>query len=243
MSSRSLRKWIIGSAIGLVCVSASPIWAQLPDTPFLPVALSTEARTFAPEAAPQPTTEDPGGASIDSALFPDLDSVSEPQQAPTETIRPFSPIHIAPLSAPNISTDNIGTGARPLDMVEGRLPPARPLPTGLDRTYPMARLEKYWDPSSICHKPLYFQDTMLERHGHERFHALQPMISGVKFFGTLPLMPYMMTLHRPSEDIYNLGHYRPGTAAPCLKERPPYDARAIGVQTLTTGAGFALLPF
>ncbi len=159
-------------------------------------------------------------------------------------VRPSStePIEVLPLQVPNISTDGIGTGAKPTDSTVGRLPPPRPLPTGIDRSIEGAHHHRYWEPSGICHKPLYFQEVMLERHGHERFPCLQPMISGARFFGTLPLMPYMMTLHRPSEDLYNLGYYRPGSVAPFLRERPPYDARAIGTQTVITGAAFGLLP-
>ena len=146
------------------------------------------------------------------------------------------------LSVPNTAFQDAKDKKFPVDATEGKLPGSRPLPTGFDRTQVVSPIVKQWAPSSICHKPLYFQDTMLERHGHERFPCLQPVASGVRFFGTLPVLPYLMTLHPPQEDIYNLGHYRPGTAAPCLRERPPYDQHALRVQVLSAGAAAVAIP-
>jgi hypothetical protein len=142
------------------------------------------------------------------------------------------------LVAPNVSVASIG-GILPEDSTQGRSPEARSLPTGFTRDTPFTLSHKVWEPASICHHPLYFQDSMLERHGHERFPHLQPIASGVRFFGTVPIMPYLLTLHPARSNIYNLGHYRTGAAAPCLIERPPYDKHALGVQALTS-AGLAV---
>ena len=35
---------------------------------------------------------------------------------------------------------------------------------------------------------------MLERHGHERWCCAQPLASGARFFLTVPMMPYLMTV-------------------------------------------------
>jgi hypothetical protein len=73
-----------------------------------------------------------------------------------------------------------------------------------------------WDASAACHRPLYFEDVNLERYGHN-FGCVQPVISAGKFFGTLPLLPYLMFVepqHCCADCTYTLGHYRPGTGAP-----------------------------
>jgi hypothetical protein len=240
----ALRRWIVLGSIAFGAATVHNVSAQTPDQPYQAVRFASEARSITrgglipldPSLEQQPSEN-----LVETAISPDLTSL-DAANLPVSIQPATGPIVILPLNTPNISTEGIGTGAKPENMAAGRIPGAIPFPTGLDRGTPVFPHEKHWVPSAICHKPLYFQDTMLERHGHERFHALQPMISGARFFGTLPLMPYLMTLHPPAEDIYNLGHYRPGTTAPRLFERAPYDARAIGVQTAVTGAGFGLLP-
>ncbi len=146
------------------------------------------------------------------------------------------------LKVPNTAFQDAKDKKFPTDATEGKLPASRPLPTGLDRTQPAFPIVKQWEHGGFCHKPLYFQDTMLERHGHERFPYMQPVASGVRFFGTLPVLPYLMTLHPPQEDISVLGHYRAGSAAPCLRERPPYDKHALRVQVLSAGAAAVIIP-
>ena len=240
----ALRRWIVLGSIAFSNLALQSASAQTLGEPFQPVTFSSEARSINRGGLnPLELTAEqlPSENFVETAVSPDLTPLDSAYPS-LSSEQPRGPIVILPLNTPNISTEGIGTGAKPENMAFGRIPPAQPLPTGLDRGTPVFPHDKLWEPSAICHKPLYFQDTMLERHGHERFHALQPMISGVRFFGTLPLMPYLMTLHPPAEDISNLGHYRPGTAAPRLYERAPYDARALGVQTAVTGATFGLLP-
>lgn len=95
----------------------------------------------------------------------------------------------------------------------------------------------YWQPADICHSP-YFEDAMLERHGQVRWGCgPQPLVSGVKFISTIPLLPYLTTMHPPCEPRYSLGHFRPGTNAPVLKDHLPWDRRAAAVEALSA-AGF-----
>ena len=42
----------------------------------------------------------------------------------------------------------------------------------------------------------------------------QPVVSGVHFFGTLPILPYKMGVEQPWECMYALGYYEPGSCAP-----------------------------
>jgi hypothetical protein len=151
------------------------------------------------------------------------------------------PIVLPPLPTRNISVADIGTGKLPDDLVQGRLPPIQSLPYGPDRQYGLVSIQKNWTAPVFCHQPLYFEDTMLERHGHERFPKLTPMLSGVRFFTGVATLPYQAYLYRPLVDHPNTGHYRPGSAAPGIRERAPYDKGALRFQILTTGASFVAL--
>lgn len=70
-----------------------------------------------------------------------------------------------------------------------------------------------WEAPAICHRPLYFEDINLERHGY-KVPLIQPALSAAHFFGRVPLLPYMMVNDGPRNCQYTLGHYRPGDYAP-----------------------------
>ncbi len=59
----------------------------------------------------------------------------------------------------------------PKDMVANRLPPAVPMPNGALRGYDLYLINKQFEPSAICHKPLYFSDTMLSGMDTNAFHT------------------------------------------------------------------------
>ena len=73
-------------------------------------------------------------------------------------------IALPPLSTPNLSIANIGTGQTPEDWVAGRLPDPQVLPYGPDRQLELFPQGKAWVAPVFCHQPLYFEDTMLELH-------------------------------------------------------------------------------
>ena len=104
----------------------------------------------------------------------------------------------------------------------------------------------YWQASMIQHNPLYFEDAMLERHGHARccrgWEVSQSIVSGAKFFGTIPLLPYLRTLQPKHDCVYSLGHYRAGSPAPCLRSNLPYDRRAAIVESASAAAFFWAAP-
>lgn len=145
------------------------------------------------------------------------------------------PIRVPQLHVPNISVSDIGTKMLPEDMVVGRLPPKIALPYGPDRPNADMMNLKTWTAPVFCYQNLFFEDVMLERHGHERCWPLQPVISGARFFTSYAMMPYSAVLHPPLQDRYSTGHYRAGTAAPCLRQRSTYDKTALRMQLLTTG--------
>lgn len=96
-----------------------------------------------------------------------------------------------------------------------------------------------WKASGLCHKPLYFEQVHLERHGHSWGPYAQPLLSGVHFFGTIPILPYKMGLKTPNECVYTLGHYRPGDCAPYMIDAVPFTWRAAGFQFgASTGLSF-----
>lgn len=92
----------------------------------------------------------------------------------------------------------------------------------------------------LAHQPLRFEDENLERYGH---HAgvLQPAVSTVKFFGRLPVLPYLMGATPHRECRYTLGYYRPGDCAPHYFSRPRLSWRgALNQAAATTGAVFVI---
>lgn len=98
-----------------------------------------------------------------------------------------------------------------------------------------------WKAAAICHKPLYFEQVQLERYGHSWGPYVQPIMSGVHFFGTVPILPYKMGIRTPRECVYTLGYYRPGSCAPYMIEPIPFTWRAALFQTgVATGISFAI---
>ncbi len=98
-----------------------------------------------------------------------------------------------------------------------------------------------WKSAGLCHKPLYFEQVALERYGHSWGPYTQPIMSGVHFFGTLPILPYKMGLQTPNECVYTLGYYRPGNCAPYLVGGVPFTWRAAGFETgVATGLSFLI---
>ena len=96
-----------------------------------------------------------------------------------------------------------------------------------------------WKASNLCHKPLYFENTQLERYGHSRGPIAQPIHSTLHFFTRLVALPYMTGICPPNECEYALGYYRPGNCAPWLKEPIPISLEGIRREALfVTGAAF-----
>ena len=99
-----------------------------------------------------------------------------------------------------------------------------------------------WKASSLCHKPLYFEDWDLERYGHTVSPLAQPFISAAQFYLVLPILPYKMGLEPPGECIYALGYYRPGSCAPRIIPNVPLSLRAGLLEAGVWVAGVALVP-
>jgi hypothetical protein len=100
----------------------------------------------------------------------------------------------------------------------------------------------YWEAPDTFSFPLYFEDRMLERHGHVRLGHLQPLASGARFFATVPMLPYLMTIDGPCDCEYSLGHFRSGSCAPDLIQRPPLERRALIAEAVTLGSLIWIFP-
>ncbi len=85
----------------------------------------------------------------------------------------------------------------------------------------------HWTASSLCHKPVYFEDLQLERYGHTFGPWLQSIASGGHFFLSVPALPYAVGLFPPNECIYTLGYYRPGSCTPYMFDALPLSIRGI----------------
>lgn len=148
----------------------------------------------------------------------------------------------APIGAANISVMDIGTRVLPEDQAAKQMVPRLPLPGGQDRQ--LAGLTYRWQAANTCHLPLYFEEPMLERHGQQCCPTwIQPAVSGSKFVSNLILYPYKATLHPAFENRYTLGHFRPGSGAPCLRDSLPWSTDAALVQAGATTGVFVGLPW
>jgi hypothetical protein len=96
-----------------------------------------------------------------------------------------------------------------------------------------------WTASSLCHKPLYFEEQQLERYGHTAHPCIQPFVSGAHFFGNIAVLPYKMGMNPLFECQYALGFYRPGSCAPRLLHAIPLSPEGAAAQ----GAVAIGLPF
>ena len=110
-------------------------------------------------------------------------------------------------------------------MEPGLFPESCPLPDEVYVRKAPTPITFTWKASSLCHKPLYFEDVQLERYGHTCNPLLQPVVSRVRFWLTIPILPYLMGVNPPNECVYELGYYRPGDCAPHMLEPIPLSLR------------------
>jgi len=163
--------------------------------------------------------------------------IVEPPSVP----RSKEPLRVKALQTPNTSIAGIGTETTPEDATEGRLPPPVPLPFGPDREAGWSVKTKNWVAPAYCHQPTYYEDVMLEHHGHERCPPMQPILSGARFYSGIFFTPYLAYMRPPLKDIPNTGHYRPGSCAPAIRQRAPYDPGAVKFQAAATATGVLTL--
>lgn len=129
------------------------------------------------------------------------------------------------------SEEGVRKRLRPLSDIQLNIRPRGTLPSGVqvesdespptaDPLHPGSTAEYHfhWAPSELQQRPAYFDDVPLQRYGHTHHPLLQPAISAVKFFGSIPLLPCKMRLQCPGKPVYTLGYHRPGSQAPHVRE-------------------------
>lgn len=99
----------------------------------------------------------------------------------------------------------------------------------------------HWEAPGTCHRPLYFENPSLERHGYSLGLA-QPFASAAHFVGSAAILPYRMVAEPTCECVYTLGHERPGTATPLRYYRPPLSLSGGVAQAGTVTGLIFLLP-
>ncbi|SMP40923.1 hypothetical protein SAMN06265222_101507 [Neorhodopirellula lusitana] len=152
------------------------------------------------------------------------------------------------LRAVSIDQEPIGNGRVPEALRAGEELTLSPLPEDaqaramLSNSPAWPSLIRPWAAPNTYSHPLYFEDRMLERHGHERWGCLQPIASGARFFATVPMLPYLTTVTAPCETVYSKGYYRAGSPVPRFYQRPPLERRAVIVEAASVAGGFIALP-
>lgn len=92
----------------------------------------------------------------------------------------------------------------------------------------------------FAYQPLYFEEANLERYGRT-CGPLQPALSGLRFFATLPSLPYAMTVRHPSKTYTTKCPYEAGWGAPKVREFQPLQPKPSLVQAgAITGLLFVL---
>jgi len=99
----------------------------------------------------------------------------------------------------------------------------------LTGTYFQAHLAS-WKAHQLYHKPLYFEETNLERYGNELCY--QNVASTIHFFTSAALLPYKIGQTSPNTCVTTLGHHRPGECVPYQVHRGEPSRRGLIYQAL-----------
>ncbi|MCC9601396.1 hypothetical protein LOC67_12645 [Stieleria sp. JC731] len=149
---------------------------------------------------------------------------------------------LPPIAALTTDTHEIGNGETPKGFRQGEQAVLVPLPeSGADRDASWYWSQRYWAASNNFSHPLYFEDRMLERHGHSRFPHLQPLASAGRFATQFAMLPYLVAITPPYECQYSLGYYRAGSCVPAFLGRAPYQRKAAIAQAAVMG-GLTAMP-
>lgn len=187
-------------------------------------------------AVESPADESPA---VDSGLqMPDGSMTFDHGQLPD--IIPADKVHACPDETGFKSIRDITYDIRPMSNIA--IPKECPLITTPYTGRHFTRTCFQWKAAALCTKASYFEDVQLERYGHSVCPALQPVISGARFFLTVPMLPYQMGLTPPNECVYTLGHYRVGSCAPHQLDPFPISIRAILFEGAAIGGAVALIP-
>ncbi|MEQ8838057.1 MAG: hypothetical protein RID07_14725, partial [Lacipirellulaceae bacterium] len=100
-----------------------------------------------------------------------------------------------------------------------------------------------WAAPQFHHQPLYFEQPMLERHGHYvHGNCVHSVLSAAHFFGSIPLLPYKIGAHPPLSCDYTLGHWRPGNCTPRTRFIPEVSTRGLVYESMFVTGSVFLVP-
>jgi hypothetical protein len=129
---------------------------------------------------------------------------------------------------------------QPQDQPAAKLGSDAALMQGAGTTRPWGLSASDWEAPAFCHRPLYFEDENLERHGRS-FGCMQPAVSAGHFLARGAAWPYLAGAFPPHECIYTLGRERPGSYAPYRLYRPPVSVHgALYEAAAVTGLSFVV---
>jgi len=182
----------------------------------------------------------PSGAAPDAPLNPPGPSPSLVGPQSTMPPDPFAapmigPIKLTPITQLTTNIDPSG-GELPRDRAAETFhgePQALNGPDGLRVGAPFYSTPRA---AGFVHRPLYFEERAVERHGRS-LGPLQPAVSGAQFFATLPVLPYKLGA-RPQYGTISTGNgVRPRSDRLTLRE---HLRGAFVEAAAVTGAAFAI---
>lgn len=185
-----------------------------------------------PERLPQPTKGDLGRKAKASGRD---DKKQETNFLPPQ--RPIGQISIDVRSKPKNGNSTVPENLA--DETMGQTPPI-PASTSDEMHSDLVFTKSREHAELFSHHPLYFEEANLERYGRN-CGPLQPAVSGLRFFATIPSLPYAMATHPPRKTYITKWPYEAGWGAPKVKELQPIQAAPTLVQTgAITGLLFVL---
>jgi hypothetical protein len=214
-------------------------------------ASPAQPETKRPKSAPQEITEPRGTAQPVTNPSPSRDRYTKTETQPAKQLPAPIPAPQGSLPRGNDLVINCpdGTGFKSIRDITvdirptiGELPKECPLNTTDYTGRHFSQTCFQWKASAVCTKAAYFEDVQLERYGHSVCPVLQPVISGAKFFATVPLLPYKMGVTPPKECVYTLGYYRVGNCAPYMLDPFPISVRGALFEGLAIGGGIVAIP-
>jgi hypothetical protein len=166
---------------------------------------------FASQLKAQVMRDEPPGGVVHDVPQPAAAEARLDAMGPTDACREMRPItavntNIVVKPGGNERPEDVGSVCHPEQAEQAYAMSARP----------WGPVCYFWEAPALCYGPLYFEETNLERHGYSQTYlrGVQPLVSSARFFGTVPMLPYLLLAEPPRECVYTLGQYRPGSCVP-----------------------------
>ncbi len=201
---------------------------------FVPAQISPVPNTPVPDV-PVPNTPVPN-TPVPNTPVPNTPVPLPPPQEPVEGLSPQGLVmpEERPITSLSAAIQPKATNRVPPDFARAHF--GSSLVNGDSR--PWHDTLYFWEPPSVCHRPLYFEEANLERYGYGAHPILQPAVSGARFLATTAALPYLMTAQSPRDCVYTLGRDRPGSLVP---RRPHYPELRPGAVTAEAGVAAGLI--